>query len=93
MKIHNFPVIAAMPRNDDTVVMMDRGEGAHQRYVTGLISNQQFQDGHASEWWLGHYHDSYEKAILDLVERALSHSRAGSAVASLGKLAELQLLP
>ncbi len=47
------------------VVTVDRGEGTHQRFVTGW-----YRDG-ADEWSNGHYFDSYAEAIWDMTARVV----------------------
>jgi hypothetical protein len=40
-------------------VLVDRGEGAHQRYVVGTINENSSDRG---EWFWGHYFDTVTEA-------------------------------
>jgi hypothetical protein len=68
--VNGFPVVARVnlrERRGDKqgrVVLVDRGEGEFQRWVTG--AHFVGDDG----WYCGHYFEDFDEAKADLIERA-----------------------
>lgn len=73
-QINGYPIVAThnTPKARGTragrVIMADRGEGSHQRFVTAW----QGRDGDAwdSSWCHGHYFDSRPAADADFLARS-----------------------
>lgn len=69
MRIHGHEVIGYLARETqgEAVILVDRGAGTHDRYVTGMIRSD---DMDPREWFWGHYFDSRDKAVRDMLLRA-----------------------
>ena len=65
-----YPVLRMRERAEsgDYVILVDRGEDAHQRnrYVTGRINDHSLQ---FAEWYWGHYFESLDEALEDFYAR------------------------
>lgn len=51
---------------DVDVVLVNRRDDSHDRYVTGLV---RADDEIPTEWWSGHYFSDLRRAIADLLGR------------------------
>lgn len=68
MKIHGDEVVGYLKKSaDEAVILVDRGEGTYDRWVTGIIRGD---DPNPAEWFWGHYFNSYDRAVRDLLIRA-----------------------
>lgn len=65
--VHGYPILARKPRQagygtEAEVILVDRGEGSSQRYVTAVFTPLTAQH---DEWLWGHYFSDYDRAVAD----------------------------
>lgn len=74
--INGYPIIAtfdtpaARGTRPGRVIMVDRGEGAHNRFVTAWQGTNEERTRFDGSWTWGHYFDSEKEAAADFVARS-----------------------